>query len=502
MTKPIPAELTGGHGPARNAMFSLIGQVVSAVFTTVLTLFLLRKLGPENYGVLALAVSAGTIALLISDFGIPSSAARFAAEDPRNRVRAAAILRTALGLKVIASVVMTIGLVVLAPVIADAYDTPELTLPLRLIAIAVAAQSIGGLFLSWFIGLGRISLNLRYAVVESSIETGASIGLVLLGGGAAGAVGGRAIGFGVAAVFAAILAVRLVGVPALKESKKQRFPSRPIARYGAVLVVTNGAFAILDRIDVLIIGAFLGTAPAGLFEAAVRILTFLQYPGIAVGAGFGPRLAKSENSVPDVQTFKQSLRYTILAYLLIAAPTLVWAEPIVRLLLGDAYAQSASALQALTPAVVLMGIGQVLATGVDYLGEARRRIPVAISALVVNVAIDLILVPRIGITAGAVGSGVALAIYVGGHLRICHQALDVSFVDLLPTALRGLLGLASASLVLLALGTGESLSPWAWVVGPLLASVAYLTTLWLSREVSATELRRLLSHPARLLRRG
>ena len=46
-----------------------------------------------------------------------------------------------LGLKLIASAVMVVGLVAFAPLIADAYGIDDLTLPLRLIAIAVAAQA-------------------------------------------------------------------------------------------------------------------------------------------------------------------------------------------------------------------------------------------------------------------------------------------------------------------------------------------------------------------------
>ena len=40
---------------------------------------------------------------MVSDFGTSVSASRFAAERPSSRVRAAAVLRTALGLKLIAS---------------------------------------------------------------------------------------------------------------------------------------------------------------------------------------------------------------------------------------------------------------------------------------------------------------------------------------------------------------------------------------------------------------
>lgn len=488
MTESPFNELAPGHGPMRNTLFALVTRVLSAVFTIALMLFLVRALGPTKYGVLAIAVSVGSVIMLVSDFGISASAARFAAENPRDRVRAAAVLWTALRLKLLASTAATVALVAFAPFIADAFGIPALTLPLRLIAIATAAQGLGGLFLYWFTALRRVSTNLQYGVVESSLETTASICLVLLGGGAAGAVAGRAVGFTAAGILAATLAVRLVGWPAMRDARGRGFPGRRIVRYGAALVVIDGVYALFDRADVLIIGAVIGSAAAGTFEAAFRILSFLAYPGLAVASGFSPRLAQGQRSRADSTRFMEALRYTILLYLLLAAPALVWAEPIVRLVLGDAYSGSAEVLRALAPTVVMAGVSPVLAIGANFLGEARRRVPLSIGALLINVVIDLILVPRIGIVAGAIGTGVAFVLYTAGHVQICQRAMGVSFSPLARTSARGILAWAVAALVLLAFGTGH-LSALAWIVGALAATCAYVSALILLRELNPDEVR-------------
>ena len=486
MTEPN-GELSGGHGPVRNTLFSFAAQVIGAVFTIILTVFLVRVLGPADYGVLALAISVGTFVLLVSDLGISTSAARFTAERPTDRLHASAVLWTALRLKLLATATTAAAMVALAPTIAAAYDTPELTLPLRLIAISVAAQGFGALFLSWFAALRRVSLSIIYNLVESSVETTASICLVLLSGGAAAAVAGRAIGFTTAGILAAALAIRVVGLPALKGSRGAGFSARRIAAYGGALLIIDSAFALFDRVDVLIIGAILDASSAGVFEAAVRILTFLMYPGFAVGAGFAPRLA-GERSVAEAARFLGALRYTILLYLLIAAGVLVWSEPIVLLVLGDGYTGSAEVLRALTPTVVLFGVSPLLSFGANYMGEARRRVPLAIAALLVNVVIDIILVPEIGITAGAIGTGVAFSIYTAGHAVICRRALGVSFASFGPTITRGLLAWAAAVLVLLAFGTSD-LGILDWLLGPPLAGAAFVGALLLLREVRLEELR-------------
>lgn len=480
--------LEAGRSPVHNTFFSLLEQVLGALFAAGLTLFLVRALGPTEFGVLALAVSIGTLVLLVSDFGISNSAARFLAENPRDRDHAAAVLRTSIGLKLIASSVSVVVLFVLAPTLADALDTSALVWPIRLMALAAAAQGFGTLFISIFTALGRLSLALNYALVESSVEASASVCLVLLGAGAAGAVAGRAIGFAAAGILAAALIVRLIGWPAIRASRGKGFPAKRIVGYGAALVVIDGAFAIFDRADVLIIGAVLGPTSAGVFDAAIRVLAMLKYPALAIGAGFTPRLASGARGKEDVDRFIAALRYALLFYLLMGAAVLVWAEPIVNLLLGPGYAGAGDVLRVSAPTVVLSGLSPILAGAANYLGEARRRVPLALAALGLNVAIDLVLVPRIGIVAGAIGTAVAFVLYTGGHVRICQQALERSFAPLLPTLGRGLAAGAAAALVLLAFGTAD-IDAASWIAGAILAPAAYLGVLVLFRELSPGELR-------------
>jgi O-antigen/teichoic acid export membrane protein len=489
----IEKELGPGHGPGRNTILSLASQMAGAVFTLTLTLFLVRKLGATEFGVLALAVSVGTIALIVSDLGISISASRFVAENPEDRLHAAAILRTGFLLKLAASLVATVILFVLAPVFADAFGSSALTWPLRVIALSVAAQNLGAIFSEWFTGLGRIALNFRFALVESSVELTTTLCLVLLGAGATGAAAGRALGYTAAGILAAFFAVRLVGWRAIRAAGKAPFPARPILTYGSALLVVDGAFVLFDRADIIIIGALIGSTAAGIFEGAARILTFLFYPGIAVGAGYGPRLAIGRRTERDVADFMGALRYCILLYILLSVPTVIWADPIVNLFLGPGFAESAEVLRVVGATLVLAGIAPVLAGAANFLGAARRRIPIAIAALLVNTVIDLLLVPSLGVVAGGIGTGVAMIVYTGGHLLICRQELGVPFSPLAVSLARALVAAVVAAGILVPFGTHD-LGVAEWILGSVLASTAYVGTLLVLRELTIEDVTRLATH--------
>src|SRR3954453_14689150 len=83
----------------RNAVLSLTNRLTSSAFTAVLTLYLVRALGPDGYGTFALAVSVGTLAALLADFGVSTSASRFVAEHTGNADRQFAVIAHALRIK-------------------------------------------------------------------------------------------------------------------------------------------------------------------------------------------------------------------------------------------------------------------------------------------------------------------------------------------------------------------------------------------------------------------
>ena len=83
---PPPAD-DGADTITRNAAFALASQIATASFTAVLTIVLVRVLGPEDYGVFALALSVASLVFLPADFGISQSTARFVAEHRGERDR-------------------------------------------------------------------------------------------------------------------------------------------------------------------------------------------------------------------------------------------------------------------------------------------------------------------------------------------------------------------------------------------------------------------------------
>jgi O-antigen/teichoic acid export membrane protein len=477
-----------GSGILANTLYGLAAQGITAGFTTVLTLYLVRTLGPRGFGLFSLALSFGAILVMVADFGLASSMGRFVAERVDDRVAARRVVDSALRLKLVGAFGLGMVLALAAPLIAGALSKPDLADPLRFAGASLFFESILMLYTSAFGALWLVRYNALTILLESVTEVTASIALVAVGAGVTGAMAGRTIGYGAGVLFGAILLARLVGRPRLRLASSDREYDRRITAYAKPLLLINGAYTLYVYLDALLIGVLLTSGDVGEFTAPLRLVLFVGYIGLSVGGAVSPRLAGDR---PDANAFTAALRFLVILQMLVVVPMVAWGEPIVALLLGPGYKTAGEVLRALAPYALLYGVGPLVTMTVTYLGGAGRRVPIVLLALAVNLVLDLALLPTIGVLGATIGTGVAFAIYVPAHLRIAVMQLGVDLRPLVWTLLRTLTAGAVAAGSLIALGTGRHLDAWRWVAGALLAPAVYLGSLVVLRELTLTELRSL-----------
>src|SRR4051812_35882271 len=476
-----------GDSVGRNVGFAFAGQMVTSLATGLLTLYLVRALGPKDFGVLAIAIGLGTLVLLPGDFGVSNSTARFVAEERGRWDVIGAYVRHALKIKLVASGLLSVLLFLCADLIASGYGSPGLAWPLRGIAVAVFFQSFMSLFMSLFTALERLALNLRMISTEAITEAFAAATLVLLGGGAAGASFGRAIGYMVAASLGLLLAVRVIGAHNVREGQSPG-AGRRIFGYAGALVVIDGAYALMVPFGTLILGALLNERAVGLFAAPARFINFLHYPGLSIASGISPRLARTRERDPDVPALMTGLRWIILIQTVLVAPTVVWARPITEVLLGDGYGQSATVLAILAPFTFFQGFAPLVSLSVNYLGEARRRVPIAVITLFLSVGLDLLLISQFDLTGAAVSTDISYGFYTLAHFWLCKRLLDMPLRPVARDLGRCLVAAVGMGLVMAAFGT-RHLSWIEIVVGGFAGVAVYIGALLALRAVTVDELR-------------
>ena len=475
-------------GAGRNTLLALLTQLATGAFTAVITLYLVRALGPTEFGLFSLAVGIGALLLLPSDFGISGSVSRYIAERHRDSRAVAELLSDGLRLKLVISGVVSLALIAAAGPIANAYGEPSLDWPIRWIALSVFGQSLVALYRYAYLAMRDAATGFRMVLGESAVEAGATIGLVVIAGGAAAGAAGRTVGYAFGAALAMGITFRHFGPAAFSRSRTLRAARQRLGRYAGALFAIDAAFAASVQTAPLMIAGFFGPREVGIFQAPARLIILLQYPGVALTNGVTPRMARSEDHEPEVDLFVKSMRYLLVAQALMVVPVVVWAGPIVDLALGDGYEQSAELLQILGPYILASGLGGPLTGAVDYLGEAKRRVPISIGEFVLSAGLTAVALATIGLNGAAWTADIVSVLYVGVHVWLLRKLVRMPLRPLAVSSLRAVLAGAAMAGVLFAFGT-DDLALWEWVAGLAGGTAVFAAVILLTREISLGELR-------------
>ncbi len=478
-------------GPIRNTALQLASQVATTLFTAGLTLYLVRALGASNYGLYALAYGIGALLSFPAGLGLPMAMGRFVADHRGNLAHARALLMLGLRLQVPAALLMSVALFALAAPVAHAYGRPALVWPLRWMAVALCGLTLFTFLTSMATSLLRVMVSLRMVVIESAAETSTAIALVAAGTGAAGAMLGKAIGYAVAVAAGLFLTLRLVGRRSNGGALPDRVGLRAVTRYAGAMLIVDVTYSAITQIDVLLIGAVLTSAAVGSFSAVVRILTVLGYLGIAVAGGIAPRLSLGGGS-PDTRSFNQAIRYLVIVQGLVIAPMVVWAKPIVGLLLGPGYHSSPEIMRVLAVHAFVSPAAAPISGAVTYLGEARRRVPIVLGTLALGLIATYPLLRLVGVVGAAIADDMMMVVYVGAHLWLCSRLVTVEVRTLIAAAFRTVIAAGAMALPLLAVGTGH-LSVAGWLIGGLSGIALYGLVLVVTGELSVAELRQIVA---------
>lgn len=498
---PDPELPNRGDTIGRNAVFAFAAQMITAVFTAALVLYLARALGPDGFGIFSIGLGITGLLLKPTDLGTTQATSRYVAEHHGDAAAVAGVLGMALPLKLMTAGAIAVALFALAGPISEAYGEPDLFWTLRGMAIAFFGQSIVQFSRSLFVALRRTSSTLTLIFSESAVEFSATVALVALGGGVAGAAFGRAVGYVFGAALAVVLIARLLGRSPLRRTGPSPVARRDFFGYAGAMLIVQGAATAFSQIDVLLLGAFLSAGSVGLFTAPLRLTALLSYPATALAQGVAPRMARHAHDAPRVGAMELALRYVLILQVALVTIVLVWADPIVSLALGSEFAESADILRGLAWFIFLGGLNPLLVSSLNYAGEGRRRIPNSIGALLLNVVLDIVLIPELGIYGAVIGSAVAYTGYVGYNLWLCHRVLGLPVRPLVSTGARSLLAGLGLAGVLILTGTA-GLSALEWVGGLVGGAIAFVAVLLITREVSRAELASIVSGPVRAVRRG
>ncbi len=431
------------RGVARGGLANLVGAVVAGLAGFTVTWLVARGLGPDEAGGFFAGTAAFVIVGMLAKLGTQTSLVYFLARLRARGASAGAIracLRLGLVPVAVAAVLTGLAMALCAPELARLTARGEVTAAyvtqLRVLALFLPLGVLSDTLLAATRGFRAMRPTV---VLDKIIRPGTQVlALVILTALASRAAAGYAAAWAapylISAALAAVAlhhrvptadpppAVDPAPGPALVPAARP--PSdNPVAggppghidagtfwRFSGTRAVASVAQLALNRFDVLLLAALAGLRAAAVYAVAGRFIVLGQFASQAVNQAVQPRIAE-RLALGDLAGANQ-LYQTATGWLVLATWPLYLGiatfAPVYLGLFGPGYASAG------TVVVVLAG-AMLVATGcgmVDIVlamaGRTWWNLANVSTALGVNIAVDLLLIPDHGAVGAAVGLACAL----------------------------------------------------------------------------------------------
>jgi O-antigen/teichoic acid export membrane protein len=401
---------------ARGGGLGLVGVVVSGALQLLLVAVVARGLGAHGAGLFLEAVAIVMILGKVAELGASTGLVRtVSAYRALGRTVALRTVLSAAFLPVVGTgFVMAVAVYALAPQIAgvffDGTESSTAVAYVHLFALAIPLSSLTTVALSAARGFGTM---VPYVSVQNIALPTARLLLVVVaiaaGLGTTAVALGWLLPLGVACVVAAVVLLRLLRLAERSEPRPSAYArsTRELAsefwRFAAPRGLAGMMGITVTWMDVLLVGALRSTREAGIYAAASRLGIAGAYAMQAVGMVIAPRVSAllARHQSGRVEGLYHTATWWLMALSWPVYVTLAVFAPLIMEIFGPGFATGADALVILSLAMLVnLATGNVT-TVLLMGGRSSWNLLNAGVSLLINVGLNVVLTPRMGITGAA-----------------------------------------------------------------------------------------------------
>jgi len=213
-------------------------------------------------------------------------------------------------------------------------------------------------------------------------------------------------------------------------AKYQADWTKKLFNFGKYVFGTNFSSMLFNKTDILMLGFFLNPMAVAAYSLAVRLSAYLEIPVNAVAQVIYPKIAAIDYETDKdeiIQLYEQSIGILLFIILPASAFVFCFAEPIILLISGGKYQEAIPVLQIFLLAGIIKPWGRLFGITLDAIGKPKVNFRMLIFSLCVNIVLNVILIPQLGIYGAAVATGLSIWItiivgqfYLADILQINH----------------------------------------------------------------------------------
>jgi O-antigen/teichoic acid export membrane protein len=428
-----------------------VGKVLALAAGFLTQVTMARLLTEATYGEVVLALSIVNIVGLVGKMGLDDGIMRQFPHHEDVPAKARGVARAGLSLAAVAGISVGVVVFLAAPLIANSVFNNSSLIPLiRLGAFGIPLAAVNQVSVS----LARGARDARpQAYVKQVIQPSSRFLLtavfLLAGLEAIGAVGARVGSILIGTVLVLVMAKRIL--PSYDVKPESMY--RPVLAFSIPLIAVQGLGFLNTNVDIYMVGYFLASSELGIYNIGLQLSNMVTAVLSTAGFLLPPMMTRLHDQGRTAETrrvFQLITKWMVVLILPIVTVLFFAPRLVIGTMFGDSYNAGATALRILLVGKIfgiLMGLN---AQGLIALGKNRTVSYLIFFQTVVNVTLNVSLIPIIGIEGAAIGMAVSGILGDILGVAILNREFSVhpfSISVLTPLAAIGGVALASAALL-------------------------------------------------------
>ncbi|MCD4703666.1 MAG: flippase [Methanosarcinaceae archaeon] len=397
----------------RQSIISFFWQIVFTATGFVSTMYFAHTVGASILGAYFLFIAYNGIFTLVADGGFGGAAVKRISEgeEPDAYFSAYFLIRLTF------SMIVVLTLFTLKDYFVDLNTSGMF----EWLVLAVIISVLAGPISNGVAGRGKMGIRSTCAAVGNISKILLQVLAVFLGYEAAGLAGGAVAGI----LIAAIVEFRFLDLHFVRFGWKH---VKSLSTFSFWLFLTSGGLLVFSQSDTILIGYFMGNTDVGIYRVALQFTTIAAFATYALRTTLWPKVSHWwKNSEIDLieTSLSRALGYSLILAVPVFVGGVLLGDKLLYFFYGADFAQGYTTLTILL-AVQIVNIFQYFFTMyLDALDMPKESFKVTAVSVVVNIALNILLIPLIGILGAAIATLATMLLNALLAKRILSTMIDI-----------------------------------------------------------------------------
>lgn len=188
---------------------------------------------------------------------------------------------------------------------------------------------------------------------------------------------------------------------------------KDILRYSYPFIIISFGFMTLTEVDTIMLGLLSTDVEVGIYAVAKQIVVKLPHLSLAIAMGTMPIFAQinKDNKEELRNTLSKILKINSLLFVAIIMGIVLLSPIFLPLIFGPDYSAAVLPLQILSTYLFFFATSIIFSYFLDYTGRAKKRAINILFTIVLNIFLNLMLIPKYGATGAAIATSISYLPY-------------------------------------------------------------------------------------------